>query len=263
MKKHTYGYTLFEFSIVIVIIAAGIGSIFMMQSLLRSSHLNHILQEYDTYTKALKEFQDKFLAYPGDMTNAENMWGSDVGCPNTAANTTLKIATCNGNGDGKIGDSSSTGVQSNQYEWFRAWQQLGDAGMLSEQYSGVHGSGGVSDILPGVNVPVSSIAGAGWNIHYFQMVGADTGLWRDNYAHMIDFGLPAAGASTIQPLLTAEESLALDRKVDDGRPGRGIIRAWRTSILPNCTSNDTTQDGETYNTANTTTSCSLVFLLGF
>ena len=262
--KHKSGYTLLEMSIVLVIIGIAIGGIFIAQTLIRSSYLNRVLEEYDTYIKSTKEFQDKFLAYPGDMTNAEAMWGTDPGgCPNSPSSTTPKIATCNGNGDGKIGDSTATGTLSNQREWFRAWQQLSDASLIDNQYTGIPGSGGVAEAVPMVNVPSSSMSGAGWTIHYFQMVGANTGLWADQYSHMLDFGVRVTADRTIGPVLSPTEAIAMDTKVDDGKPGRGMIRAWRTSVLPNCTSSDTTQDAQAYNTTTTAQVCSLVFLLSF
>ena len=64
------------------------------------------------------------------------------------------------------------------------------------------------------------------------------------------------------PILTSAEAQNIDNKFDDGMPGTGKIRAWRTSILPNCTTNDTSQTAQAYS-ANSGYQCSLVFLLGF
>ncbi|MBY0408521.1 MAG: prepilin-type N-terminal cleavage/methylation domain-containing protein, partial [Rickettsiales bacterium] len=59
------GFTLLEMSVVIVIIGIVSGSIFVVQALIRSSHLTRVLTDYDSYVKALNEFQLQYLAYPG------------------------------------------------------------------------------------------------------------------------------------------------------------------------------------------------------
>ncbi|MBY0406453.1 MAG: hypothetical protein K2Q01_02085, partial [Rickettsiales bacterium] len=197
------------------------------------------------------------------MNHAESMWGSDATCPLTAVNTTRKIPTCNGNGDGKIGDSDASGNLSNEREWFRAWQHLGNSGFLQAQFSGTPGPSGNPDALPGINVPNGSVDGTGWTVHYLLLTAADNGLWRGKFGHVLDFGMNVSGNRTIGPALTAEESLALDMKVDDGKPGTGIIRAWRTSVLPDCTTNDASPTAQIYNTALTTKACSLTFIPGF
>lgn len=256
------GYTLLELGIAITIIGVTAGGIFVTQTLVRASHLNRLLSEYDSYVKAMSEFQDKFLAYPGDMNNAVSMWGADpAGCPNTPYSATLKLPTCNGNGDGRIGDSDLSGNLSETREWFRAWQHMANAGFITDHYSGIAGPGGAAEALPGINVPASSIHGAGWTLHYYQMVSAATPLWADTYGHVINYGANVAGGRTVGPVLTGEEAVALDRKVDDGKPGRGIIRAWRTALLPACTVSDTTQDAQAYSTSSARV-CALVFLLG-
>jgi prepilin-type N-terminal cleavage/methylation domain-containing protein len=149
MRKRTSGYTLLELSVVIAVLGIVGGGIFVAQALVRASYLNRILSEYDTYIKAYNEFHEKFLAYPGDMNNAVTMWGLDPnGCvwPNT--NTVQKTATCNGNGDGKIGDSDASGNLSNSLEWFRAWQHMGNARFIPDRFTGVPGAGGVAEARP-------------------------------------------------------------------------------------------------------------------
>lgn len=256
------GYTLLEMSVVLSIVAVLLGSIFIVQTLVRTSQIQSMLSEYDKYVKAVNEFQTKFLALPGDMNNAESMWQTDPGtCPNTASNTVPKVATCNGNGDGKIGDSTTAAVLSNEREWFRAWQHLSDGGFIQESYTGTPGAGGVEEAIPKLNVPGSALSGAGFTLFYYHLT-ANGDLWADQYGHVMALGLFKAASRTMTGALTPDEALALDLKVDDGKPGRGIIRAWRTAVLPNCTVNDTTQDAQAYSTTNTSRSCALVFLLG-
>lgn len=259
------GFTLIELSIVLVIIALMVGGIFLGQSLIRSAELREVIGDYDRYTKAIKEFEDKYQALPGDMTNAETIWGSDATCPATATNTTPKILTCNGDGNGRIGVSSVAGVLDTTYayEWFRAWQQLANAGFIAGKYTGVKESATNGDAGIGVNVPLSRLKEkAGWTLFYYLLTTTDTALWGDNYGHVFAFGGDTASV-TNAPVLSPSDALAIDNKIDDGLPGRGTIRARRTAAEANCTANDTTQDTATYKTSYTSgAACSLLFILG-
>ena len=65
-------------------------------------------------------------------------------------------------------------------------------------------------------------------------------------------------------VLTPSEALGMDTKIDDGKPGRGAVRAWRTGGYANCTTTDTTQDAQAYNVSFTNfPACALIFLPGF
>jgi len=124
------GFTLLEMSIVIVIIALLVAGIVGGRTLIRAAELRGVISELDGYTKAVKTFQDKYLALPGDMSTAESYWGADTACPNTAANNVRKTETCNGDGNGQIALwNTSTDAQSQWYETFRAWQHLSNAGL--------------------------------------------------------------------------------------------------------------------------------------
>jgi prepilin-type N-terminal cleavage/methylation domain-containing protein len=259
------GFTLVELSIVLIIIALMIGGVFLGKSLIRSAELREVIGEYDRYTKAIKEFGDKYQALPGDMTNAEAIWGSDTTCPNTLTNFIIKTVTCNGDGNGRIGASSSAGVLDTaySYEWFRAWQQLSNAELIAQKFTGVKSSATDGHALIAINVPKSELTeNSGWTLYYFLNTATTSSIWGDNYGHVFAFGGNASSVTRAATLYSSD-ALAIDQKIDDGLPGRGIVRTWRTAVLPNCTTNDTTQDAATYNIAYTLgESCSLLFLLG-
>lgn len=266
MPKHNTpqnGYTFLELSVVIMILALVAGGIYVAQAMVRTSHLNRILSEYDTTIKAFSEFHEKYYAYPGDMNNAESFWGSDAGCPTTAYNIVPKIPTCNGNGDGKIGNSTTGGVSSLSHEWFRAWQHMANAGFLNGQFTGAQGPDGPYHAVPGVNVLGTSIKGAGWTLFYLNNTTSNLALWPDQYGHLLILGAEGNNAMSLQPFISGSEARALDAKIDDGRPGTGYIRAFRTSVLPNCTMNDTSQTAQSYNTSNNSLACSLFFITGY
>lgn len=256
------GFTLIELAIVLVIIGLIAAGVLSAQTMIRTAQLRGAISEYDAHLKAIKEFQDKYLALPGDMNNAEAQWGSDTTCPGTAYNNVPKKQTCNGDGSGTIGSSDQWGGISHPEEWFRAWQQLADAGFTPGLYTGVHGSGSLNEAVPGQNVPSSKLEGAGWTLVYMLMI-ADGVLYGDQYGHILMLGGKSGLSYARGPVLVPDEALSIDSKIDDGKPGTGKVRTWRTAVMPNCTTNDTSQDAQTYNNAADARNCSLIFLLGY
>ena len=276
-KRH--GFTLLEMGIVLAISALLVAGVISAQTMGRTAKLKNMLSEYDSYVKAIAEFQDKYHALPGDMTGVDkyspqDMWGTDpCGCP-CANSTTKTAATCNGDGNGDIGNSTAEGVVTSNngatpasYEWFRAWQHLSNAGFISGTFTGTPGPGGVNEATLGVNVPASAVTGAGWSLLYFLLPTAIDGpLWPDQYGHLLTLGRPVSGDFTWGPALTSAEAFNIDTKMDDGKPGTGRIRAFRMGKLQDCTVNDSSQTAQTYKPADAndnTPTCSLVFVLGF
>ena len=260
------GFTLVEMSIIIVIIGLLVAGIITGQSIVQSARLKEVISDYDRYVKAIKEFSDKYQALPGDMSNAESIWGSDTTCPNTVTNTTPKVVTCNGNGDGRIGACSTAGVIDNtySYEWFRAWQQLANAGLIEGKFTGVKESATNGNAGIGINVPQSKLLErSGWMLYYYLLITTNSNLWGDNYGHVLSLGSDTSNVTNGVALKPAE-ALSIDQKIDDGLPGRGIVRARRTASEANCTANNTSQDNATYNASYTSrAACSLLFILGF
>jgi prepilin-type N-terminal cleavage/methylation domain-containing protein len=165
-EHRQWGFTLLELSIVLVIIGLLAGGIIAGRQMIRASELRAVMGEIDGYIKATKMFQDKYLALPGDMKNAEDYWGSDAGCPNTASNTVKKTETCNGNGDGRIGILDCSG-SSEVYEWFRVWQQLSSSGLIEGKFTGAPGPVNDTDGVIGLNLPASKMDGVGYSLAFF------------------------------------------------------------------------------------------------
>src|SRR5688572_10018529 len=97
------GFTLIELSIVLVIIALLVAGVLVGRELIKTSELRSLMTQVDQFKTATYTFRNKYNGLPGDITNAESIWGSDASCPNTPSDTTPKVVTCNGNGNGKIG----------------------------------------------------------------------------------------------------------------------------------------------------------------
>jgi len=279
-SRNAPGFTLLELSIVLSIIALVVGAVIIGQDIMRSTRLQSIVSDFGNYTKAIQLFKEKYHALPGDMPDAESFWGSDNSCPSTpwtAPYSYPHIPTCNGDGNGHIGDSDTSGNLTNTLEWWRAWQQLVNAGFIQAPVNGIIGGTDLAHtrqpqyaVVAGgyTNVPASQVTGAGWTLNYFLLTtnASNTSLWADRYGHLLNFGAQNGYSYTTGAVLTPAEALSLDAKIDDGMPGTGQIRAWRTSLLANCT-NETnphnTQNTAIYNTSYTSAACALVFLLGF
>jgi prepilin-type N-terminal cleavage/methylation domain-containing protein len=259
--RPSHGFTLVELSIVLVIIALLAGGVLVGQSLIRNSEIQSVVTEVGQYREATGDFSKKYNALPGDMPDAETYWGSDSSCPSTATNTTAKTATCNGDGDGKI-DNGST-----NYERFRAWQQLADAGLIAGTYTGVTGTAGSKDSVLGQNVPRSAAKSAGYTIRWLGTVSAgDANYFAGSFGHVITFGTVTVGANqgTIYPAITAEDAASLDQKMDDGLPAYGNVFTWKagSTYAPSCATT-AVESTAAYATSTTGQVCSLSFSFGF
>lgn len=255
------GFTLVEMSIVLVIIGFVVGGTVLTQTLIRQSQLRTVVSEYDLYGKATQEFIDKYSALPGDMPTAQTQWGSLLAnqCTGMTAITTIttsNTATCNGDGNGKI-DQNGTSV-----EYYAVWQHLSNAGLIDGRFTGAVYSTSVPTSKAGYNIPTTRIGGAGWTMTYFGTVGTTANYYGDSYGHVLMLGAPSGTNYQYGAILTASELYQLDKKLDDGAPGTGKLRTWRTGYLPNCTTNDSSQSAQTFNVTNKDLTCSLVFLMG-
>lgn len=251
------GFSLVELSIVLVILGLLVGGILAGKSLIRASELRGIVRQHQSYAAAIHAFRDKYFAIPGDMRNATSFWGSTA-CSVAATGT----ATCNGNGDGLIAAGD---------EGFRFWHHLANAGLIAGSYSGVAGPANATwDAIIGTNVPTASIANVGWSavsIVYDNGGFGIPAIYGDipsaNYDYKINqlqLGREYTDYWTIGGFLKPEEMWNLDTKLDDGKPGTGIL----ISTYINC-NNATDQfvaatGTPTYNLSTTSEVCAAVFM---
>ncbi len=223
--KHNSGLSLLEMALVITIIGLLLGSLVVGRTMLTNARLHSVMTEIEDYRSTFKMFRDKYHGWPGDLYNAESLWGSDNSCPNTPANTTLKRETCNGNGDNHI---------TNQ-EAFRAWQHLANAGFIKGIYSGAENINGTpnSSIL-GVNIPRSTFDGAGYFVYYHSAallapINASPALttnpgWGAPEGNYIDItGIIPGTAQPAGKIFSSRDAFSIDQKIDDGFPGQGAV----------------------------------------
>ena len=257
-------FSLVELSIVLVILGLLVGGVLSGQALIRASQLRNVTKEYEQYRAALHAFRDKYMGLPGDIANATSFWGYQnvAGCTNrTSAATNLTTGVCDGDGDGVLRYSSPG---SRPGEAFQGWRQLGLAGLIPGNYSGVGGtasdalydlySGRGIDHTIGVNAPGSKIGNnVGWSLSYFDNSNGWNNVYtyQQNFQNWLNIGTRDDGRFTDDPFMTPSETWSIDSKIDDGKPNSGIV--FSRPITGCTTSSDTV-----YNLANNTNACSLI-----
>lgn len=259
------GFSLIELAVVLVILGLIAGGILTGQSLIRSAQLNGITSDLSRYVSATQTFQDRYADLPGDMSNATTVWGTATNCPGTSAQPSTTAATCNGDGDRMIEDTSSN---PNSNEIFRYWQQLANAGLVEGSFTGVTSSlhphyGSMS----GQNVPRTKISNVGISVYRY---GDANGtilvnnipdiLFEGTYGNSLLVGQDQTGANQGY-FLTPAELWNIDKKMDDGRPGTGKIVTYETHTLcHNATPSTTVAIANTaeYSLASTLTGCAML-----
>lgn len=262
------GFSLVELSIVLVILGLLTGGILSGQALIRAAELRSVSADTQRYTTAIHSFRDKYFALPGDMANAVRFWGAQAGgtadgrdavcAALTHATPATGAATCNGNGNGMIGNDSLT-----YYEWFRTWQHLTNAGLIEGSYAGVSGNNATGTLaVRGWNVPASKLGNAMYALRYLNVTSLAFQSFIGNYNHILFLGAATSG-EPVNPALRPEEAWNIDTKLDDGRPGYGSVMGLKSTSTnnPNCTTADTVDAAE-WNLADSGIRCSLILKLG-
>ena len=228
-KPLSYGFTLIEMSITLAIIALLVGGIMAGKSMIDNSKLRSVAINANIYMQAMEKFRNKYNALAGDMISATQIWGradgnaavsSNCASPATDISLILPHATCNGNGDGFIAVNTAE-----NYEIFRAWQQLKNEGLITGNLNGAAGASGSSQAIVGTNIPASEFRKFGFDIKYIP----DTAIPVDyfsvvSYGHLLHFGEEVAGNNLAHGVaLSSRSGAELDKKFDDNIPSTGKI----------------------------------------
>jgi prepilin-type N-terminal cleavage/methylation domain-containing protein len=255
------GFSLLELSIVITVISLIIGGIIGGQVMIRNARLQSVMSDVDGYMKAAQTFRDKYNYLPGDFPTAQTFWGALAGCPIPAYSTIPKQATCNGDGNGHIGEHWVGGTSN--IELFAAWQHLSNAGLVRATFSGMSTASSLFDARVGINVPASTIKQGGFMLMYVQPQDftADPNYYDADYGHIIAFGKNSGTDITNKAVISAVEANVIDTKVDDGVPSTGKVLAGKNALMPGCTTSDTASSAAYESDPNKAT-CALFFITG-
>lgn len=217
-------FSLVELSIVLVILGLLVGGVLSGQSLIRAAELRAIPTELAQFQSAIYSFKDKYLALPGDITNATAFWGTHP-TPLACFNPSPDRRTCNGNGNGEIDGNA---------EMFYLWQHLSNAGLIPGTYLGGYSS-----------TPSSSPTSKADRSAYWQpfadgpvLPNVDPEVFAFPRGNIFLLSGTAFPGGTALQFLTPEDLWGIDKKIDDGLPYSGKVIAWK----PSCTNADIVGD---------------------
>jgi prepilin-type N-terminal cleavage/methylation domain-containing protein len=250
-------FSLVELSIVLVILGLLTGGILSGQSLIRAAELRSVTTEYQTYQIASQTFEDEYMALPGDMPDATLYWGAADPTPATCLSAVgTGTQTCNGDGDNLVEASGTTGQYS---EIFTFWQHLANAGLIEGAYTGRATAAGAWGGDVSVNLPKSRLGNAGWSAAYSTTGAIFLDLLTVPKNTMLLFGKATPNELTWGRIIKAKESWKIDTKIDDGKPGMGVMQSFNNTRYPTCADSNVAQTAQ-YDVDSEALGCSIVFM---
>lgn len=257
-------FTLLEIALVLIVIGLIAAGVTVGRSISENASLQSVVADFDMYRQAALAYREKYQELPGDHSNATSLSSADAGCPNPPASDVFTTATCNGDGNGIIGDTAGNpmGSFARYNELLLVWQHLANAGFIKGNYNGRRSAAPIS-ATPGVNVPLEKIGSATFVLRNFPTNTVTTGYFKANYGHVFFFGEPGdfVASPFNNPALTTEQAKAIDLKIDDGKPGLGKVLTTPFSVQP-CPTNAGETDA-VYDGSLTDAACALIFITGF
>lgn len=182
------GFTLVEAAVALAAVAAVIVVSMGGAAVVNRTKLGSIITDIQSFSKAADGFEAKYNGLPGDIVTVPSIAGR-AGA---------------GNGNGAI-DTTTEALQ--------FWQDLTLSGFLKGKYDGT------STNVPGTGVPKGPLDNSGYNVFIPTSTSGITGQ-----ALVIEFS-GFTSSSNSRAILSPEDALSIDKKMDDGKPNTGSIRA--------------------------------------
>lgn len=236
----SFGFTLVELAIVIVIIGLLVGGVMQGQELIQQAQIRTAIKDFVSFRAAYVTFKSKYDFVPGDSATASNFISGAVNCSGNCR-------------DGYLGTYSNQSI--------RSLNNLTSAGLIKGNFPGTQADfsgGGCSK----TECPIAAFSG---NV-YFPVTTNITNppsLSFDNtYRNgiLIYAGINIDSSAGISP----ETAYQLDLKMDDGVPAAGYILGigaggfWTLGGYNSCS---TTSGGTAYNLTITTKTCRPFYVL--
>lgn len=222
-RQSERGFTLVELAIVMIIIGLLIGGILKGQELINNARVSSAVTQLKGVEAALNTFRDKYAALPGDIAAPANR------LPNCTIAGAPVCATV-GDGDSLIElAAGNIGAVAADNEGGRAFIHMAAAGVLA----GSNVDPSVGAWAPAAALPDFNIGG---NISLGYSTTRPTGaisadILTGHYLAAGRVGAAAMGTETI----ASSQAGNIDRKMDDGLPNAGSVRASGTQGVGNAT----------------------------
>jgi len=218
------GFSLMEIAIVLIIMGLLMGGVLKGRDLIESARLKRVVSQVNEYRLATSAFLDKYDALPGDYSKAS---------------TLIKPDLRDGNGNGIV---EGGGLEAGS-EALAFWSHLAGAGLMGSP--GTEKDKNKGDF--GKGSPECSLGG-GFTVE--NNPHGLSGLW---FILGTKHGNHGDGA-----LLTPSQAMSIDKKIDNGHPTSGKVRAFDGT---NVKSQACVREDGTYNVDNHEASCVLLFQL--
>ena len=191
------GFSFLELSIVMIVISLLMAAATSGQHILKKAQLHSRTKQLKGIESAVILFKEQYRSYPGDFSKAYNyfIYADSEICG--------EKSDCNGNGNRKI----EIGTEKNNSEVYRSIQHLELAELIKGDYSGEWGEDNyVIETSPEGNI---------------------TPIYQENIGNILKYGsfLSKKGQTSDNGLFTPKELHKIDKKIDDGSPEKGDVRA--------------------------------------
>jgi len=218
------GFSLIELAVVLIIMGLLIGGILKGRDLIESARLKRVISQLNELRMATSTFLDKYDALPGDFHHAS---------------TQIKANLPNGNGNGIVeGAGLAPGSEALAF-----WAHLAGAGLIGNP--GLENEINLGEF--GKGAPESSLGG-GFTVENNPQ--GLSGLW---FVLGQKHNTHGTGG-----LLTPAQALSIDKRMDNGHPTSGKVRAMDgTDMAPH----SCVLESGAYNLENHEPACVLFFQL--
>ncbi|MBT4988946.1 MAG: type II secretion system protein [Rickettsiales bacterium] len=233
-------FTIIELTLVIGIISILLSAVLYARNLLVNNKLLIISSEYQQLKTAYFDFNMLYDAVPGDMNNAYDFFGTACGTDDVIAN-----GGCNGDGDDSI---------ESEDESFKSTQHMALASLVNGEYSGDVNTGSSDD----------KFIKSHFDFGYFSPIldsSTETSEYRGRFDrfHYIVFGKINSAGMPYDPLLSPQQALKIDNKLDDGVMWNGIVQI-RFYNAESCNGSALVLVGN-YNIDDTSILCNVLFYI--